>query len=200
MPNAALTKTAIATAYKELLQENPANKITVQNIVDRCGLNRQTFYYHFADIYDLIGWIYDEEALNAIRRQPGVTWQSGLQAILAYMEENKVFCLRTLHSFSREHLERFLRMESRDLLLRILRNVAEQKGIEDAHEEDIQFIAQFYEPSLIEYLIGWASNGMRESPEEVIEKLDLLLSDGVALALRRLSQRRKRPAATPDDR
>lgn len=195
MPNASLTKSAIASAYKELLQENQANKITVQNIVDRCGLNRQTFYYHFADIYDLIGWIFDEEALNAIRGQKDVTWQRGLHAILAYMEENKVLCTRVLHSFSREHLERFLRTQSRDLLLRILRNVAEQKGIADVCEQDVQRIARFYAPSLITYLIQWVSDGMRESPEQVIEELDLFLSDGVATTLQRLSERRGQTAA-----
>lgn len=41
------TKKAIAGALKELMEEKPISKITVGDIADRCGINRQTFYYHF---------------------------------------------------------------------------------------------------------------------------------------------------------
>ena len=44
------TKKAIAGALKELMEEKPISKITVGDIADRCGINRQTFYYHFHDI------------------------------------------------------------------------------------------------------------------------------------------------------
>ena len=41
-------------------------KITVKDIVEDCGVNRQTFYYHFQDIYELLGWIYKTEAVEGI--------------------------------------------------------------------------------------------------------------------------------------
>ena len=44
------TKETIIDAFWQLLEEKPFNKITVQNIVERCHLNRNTFYYHFQDI------------------------------------------------------------------------------------------------------------------------------------------------------
>lgn len=44
------TEKIIKDAFWELLEEKPYNKITVQNIADRCQLNRNTFYYHFEDI------------------------------------------------------------------------------------------------------------------------------------------------------
>ena len=39
------TKDAIAAAFFELLTERSLSKITVKDIVDRCGINRNTFYY-----------------------------------------------------------------------------------------------------------------------------------------------------------
>ena len=39
-----LTKDAIAKALTDLLQERPIEKITIKDITDRCGINRQTFY------------------------------------------------------------------------------------------------------------------------------------------------------------
>lgn len=44
------TKTILKDAFWEILEEKPYNKITVQDIVDRCQVNRNTFYYHFQDI------------------------------------------------------------------------------------------------------------------------------------------------------
>ena len=48
------TKNAIVEAFWQLLDEKPFNKITVKNIVELCGVNRNTFYYHFSDIPQLL--------------------------------------------------------------------------------------------------------------------------------------------------
>lgn len=48
------TKKAIISTFEELLNERPLNKITVKDIVGRCGINRNTFYYHFEGIPSLL--------------------------------------------------------------------------------------------------------------------------------------------------
>ena len=47
----------LAEALCQLLETKTLEKITVKDIVARCGVNRQTFYYHFHDVYDLMRWI-----------------------------------------------------------------------------------------------------------------------------------------------
>ena len=42
------TKEIIIRTLFELLNEKPLAKITVKDIVERCGVNRNTFYYHSA--------------------------------------------------------------------------------------------------------------------------------------------------------
>lgn len=61
MSDALITKRAIATGLKELVDEKPFNKISIRDITEKCGLNRQTFYYHFQDKYELVNWIYYQE-------------------------------------------------------------------------------------------------------------------------------------------
>lgn len=56
------TELAIADAFWQLLEEKPYNKITVKNIVERCNMNRNTFYYHFHDIPDLLDCILKSNA------------------------------------------------------------------------------------------------------------------------------------------
>ena len=56
------TKEALATALKQMMKVKPIGKITVKDLVELCGVNRQTFYYHFDDVYDLLEWIFEEDA------------------------------------------------------------------------------------------------------------------------------------------
>ena len=48
------TKSAIIDAFWQLLEERPYTKITVRDIVELCQVNRNTFYYHFHDIPELL--------------------------------------------------------------------------------------------------------------------------------------------------
>ena len=52
------TKKAILSTFQDLLLEKPFDKITVSAIVARCGISPNTFYYHFADIYDLLDQLF----------------------------------------------------------------------------------------------------------------------------------------------
>ena len=61
------TKKAISEVFWQLLEEKPYNKITVQNIVERCQVNRNTFYYHFQDIPDLTEYSIKEWTDQVIR-------------------------------------------------------------------------------------------------------------------------------------
>ena len=48
-----LTKKALGASLKKILLQKPLEKITITDLTNDCGVNRQTFYYHFHDIYDL---------------------------------------------------------------------------------------------------------------------------------------------------
>jgi len=61
-----ITKRALAASLKELLLEEPFDKISVAQICERCDMNRKSFYYHFKDKYDLVNWIYDTEFIDLV--------------------------------------------------------------------------------------------------------------------------------------
>ena len=48
------TKKAIMDAFLHLMEKKPLEKITVRDLVDECGINRNTFYYYFQDIYAVL--------------------------------------------------------------------------------------------------------------------------------------------------
>ena len=70
MPN--FTKQAIKSAFMKLLNEQPLNKISVRSIVEECGINRNSFYYHFQDIPSLIEEIVMEEIDTLIAKYPTI--------------------------------------------------------------------------------------------------------------------------------
>ena len=51
---AAFTRKSIMESFVRLLDEKPLGKISVKDIVEDCGINRNTFYYRFADIPSLV--------------------------------------------------------------------------------------------------------------------------------------------------
>ena len=59
-----ITKNAIMDSLQTLLEEKPFVKITVKDIVENTGINRNTFYYHFDDIYDLLEQLFQREVDN----------------------------------------------------------------------------------------------------------------------------------------
>ena len=65
------TKVAIKESIIRLLNRKPLNKITVKEIVDDCGINRNTFYYHYADIRALLEEIFIEQSNQLLRTVEG---------------------------------------------------------------------------------------------------------------------------------
>lgn len=91
------TKQALAAVLKELMAQKPVNKITIHDITERCGIRRQNFYYHFEDVYDLMRWMFQEEAVSLLRQHEGaLLWQEGLLQLFHYIEDNKAVCLCAL--------------------------------------------------------------------------------------------------------
>ncbi len=54
------TKQAIIASFVRLAAKKPLEKITVRDIVDDCGINRNTFYYHFQDIFAVLEEIFHQ--------------------------------------------------------------------------------------------------------------------------------------------
>ena len=66
------TKKAIKASFLKLLNEQPLSKISVRNIVEDCGINRNSFYYHFSDIQDLLTEMIAEQTEAIIQKYPSI--------------------------------------------------------------------------------------------------------------------------------
>lgn len=102
------TKRALADALKARMQTTPFTKITVSDIVSDCGINRKTFYYHFKDIYALLEWLLEEEAINIVRQfDLLVDYDTCIQFVLDYIDENRAVLRSACDSVERTVLKYF---------------------------------------------------------------------------------------------
>lgn len=51
------TKQLIAETFVELSRQKSIDKVTVKDVVEACHVSRQTFYYHFQDLTDVMEWM-----------------------------------------------------------------------------------------------------------------------------------------------
>ena len=61
------TKKMLAESLKRAMKQKSFSRITVSEIIQDRGVNRKTFYYHFEDIYALLKWMLDEEAIEVVK-------------------------------------------------------------------------------------------------------------------------------------
>lgn len=182
-----MTKRELADSLKKLMDKKSLDKITVIDVVSDCGVNRQTFYYHFQDIYDLLGWIYRTEAIERIGGcKTYNTWQKGFLMVFHYVIENKEFCMNTFHSLGREHLEHFLYEVTYDLLMGVVNEVAADSGV---RAEEKHFISNFYACAFIGLLILWIQDGMKEDPGRIIDNLSKLIEGDIPRAIIKYTQK-----------
>jgi probable dihydroxyacetone kinase regulator len=187
MSTSFLTKKALAHSLKQLMEHTPLNKISVKHLVDHCGVNRQTFYYHFQDIFDLLGWIYKTEAVESIAEYRSYsTWTDGFYRIFCYIESNKAFCCNTLDSLGRTHLDAYLYEVTNDLVMGVINELADGLAVSSA---DKRFIANFYTLAFTGLIIQWMRDGMKDQPKYIIEQLSVLIEGNFLKALHKYDQK-----------
>ncbi len=120
------TKDNIAAAFLGLLEAKPIDKITVKDVVDVCGITRQTFYYHFEDIFDLLSYVVKIQE-DYLLQQTGTTsdLREGLRIFISVFIENKKFFQNLMNSQNREQAERILLSAARSCL----QKQATEKGL-----------------------------------------------------------------------
>ena len=164
MPNR--TKEMLAESLMKLLARRTLDKITIQDIVDDCGYNRQTFYYHFHDIYDLIDWIFAAQTQELIEKCRACgSLDVGVEAVIAYMRGNRRLILNILRSVNGEKLLDNLYRSAQSIVLSALEN---HPGVQELSTEYRELVAEGFKYALAGLLIDWMRAGI---PEDRVHKI-----------------------------
>ncbi|PKM73175.1 MAG: hypothetical protein CVU91_06310 [Firmicutes bacterium HGW-Firmicutes-16] len=177
------TKKEIIATFFRLLEQKPLSKITVKNIVEACGINRNTFYYYYKDIYDLVDDIFNIETYKVTSQNPvHGHWQEGCLQSMHYLVEHSMIIHNVLNSISPETIKRYLFKTAHGLLITLSNNVTEGKYLPEA---DRNFIADFYSFGFVGIFYDWIRGGMKQEPEKFIELMGRMLNGSIYDVLKR---------------
>ncbi|HEZ7987256.1 MAG TPA: TetR-like C-terminal domain-containing protein [Ruminococcus sp.] len=183
---AGFTKQAIRSSCIKLLNEKACHQITVKDIVEDCGINRNSFYYHYQDLPSLIEEIITDEADKLIRDYPKIeSIEAGLTAAVAFALENKKAVLHIHNSANREIYEQYL--------WRICGHVAEayidtafpEYHISERHKE---VIIRFHKCECFGLITDWLNSGMKNNITQDIKILCEIRKGMTKEMLRRCSE------------
>lgn len=153
-----MKETIAAAAYK-LVVEKKVKKLTVKDIVEECHITRQAFYYHFADIPELLRWVLEKESkqiMEEMRTQPDV--EQRLRLFFQISLQAAPYVRRSMQGSYAQELER--------ILYRTIYRCFEQAVDDDnlyAHysRAEVRLILRYHTAAVIGLLQNWTEEDTR---------------------------------------
>lgn len=170
-----LTQKTIVETTVRLVEQKSVKKITIRDIVEACGITRNTFYYYFHDIYEVL-----EYALAAGFERISSESQSleeFLSASFAFCVEYQKVLYNLYHSVGYEQLADYLKKQVRPHLCGYLQCLP-------VSVEDADLIRVLCEEAIIGTLMRWICNPRRTTDPKVIENTSKKISFYFGKALR----------------
>ena len=129
------TKQLLSNSLKKLLTKKTLDKITVTELAEDCKVNRQTFYYNFQDIYDLLDWTLEQERQQFLSNNDfSEDSLKNLDILLDHLRANKTFILNTYHSLAHPLLEKTLKNDIRPLVEIAVSRYTEESSINESRQ------------------------------------------------------------------
>ena len=163
MSDSQITKKALAESMKKLMEERPMQKINISDIVEGCIMNRQSFYYHFKDKYDLVNWIYNTEFIVTIKDLSIPSWEL-LEKICNYFYVNKSFYRNAFQVTGQNSFSEYFIEVLHPILTVQLNDVFK-------NNKNVDFYATFFADAIRVSISRWLMEGAEIPPDEFVQLL-----------------------------
>ena len=182
-----VTKVLIRNAFTSLLREKPIQSITIREICERSGINRSTFYKHYADIHELLVKLEDEmfgefkAAIDPLLAEIGQSDSLRLSTrVFQVLRDNSDLCIVTLGDYG-----------DKDFALRLL-SYGRQKMVEaylrqfgNVSTQELEYFYAFASAGCIGLMRKWFEDGMKLSAEQIAQMAESMIYQGSAFMLNR---------------
>ena len=170
MADSNITKRALASALKELMEKVPFSKISIGDICEKCDMNRKSFYYHFKDKYDLINWIYSTEFITEIQHRIYSSEWDLIRDICTYFYENNDFYRKALQIEGQNSFYEYFR----DVLKSLIREYMHDIFFEC---KDKEFYITFYTDAFVASIVRWLTDKNCMNPDDYVVLLKSCVVD-----------------------
>lgn len=188
---ASFTKFAILKVFGDLATSRPVDKITVKDITDQCGISRNTFYYHYQDIYQVLKAYVQYSAEHVIElmvEDEGEDGKAGLKEI-RYLEANRELLCNLYRSAANEEVRNCLQSASQIIFDRLIESVSQGMEVQAEDKKILSAVCQYTVRGI---MTSWMEeDGMLngETLEQVLVRLDYLFKGAIREALMRSASR-----------
>ena len=163
------TKQAIKASFLKLLNEKPLNKISVRDIVEDCGINRNSFYYHFRDIPTLLTEIVEEQTEQVIRQYPSVaSLDECFHAAFQIARENRRAVMHIYNSVSRDLFEQSTMKLCESVVTSYIDTAFPGHPVGEA---DRKAMICFLKCQLFGMCIDWIGSGMKDEAFDTLQRI-----------------------------
>lgn len=169
------TEERIEQAFRELLNEKPYSGITVKNIIERCGVNRNTFYYHYESIPYLLETIIKKDLDRLIHEH--YTFSDPLSCIepmVSSARDKKRSILHIYHSVERERFVELLQNACGYMAERYITAAFDQKKFSD---DDRSLLIHFYKALAVGVILDWLDKNMEGDLAASIRRVNEILKE-----------------------
>lgn len=161
------TQKAIIESFMELLQKKSLDKITVKDIIEATEINRNTFYYHFQDIYDLLENAFEEEAIKfRSEADPKNNFYEEYIRTVNFLLDHSDTIIHIYNSKSRDVIKTYLESAASFFIGRFVEEAAKGSKLS---ENGKKYIIYFYTDAIIGVTLRWIEGRMMDSKEVLIK-------------------------------
>lgn len=170
-------KKLIAEAVHTLLIEKKVKKLTVKDIVEECHITRQSFYYHFEDIPDLLRWILEqskEEFMREARNQKEA--ESALRYFFLMAINALPYIKKTVQSNYGDEIERLMEQQT----YRLFEQLIEENNLyQGCSRFELKLIIRYHSQAIIGILREWTEEDTKNL-DQIVHGVYLLMTGGIS--------------------
>lgn len=171
------TRERIMEVFLYLLNEKSLDRLTVKDIIETAEVNRNTFYYYFEDIYDLLHQVFIkklEDFCNETEKND--TFYEEYVRSAEFLMKNKKGMFHIFHSKDRELLRMYMEKVTVIFVERFVRQAAASY---DISEDGIQYLTGFYSYAIVGNTMNWIQEGMPPYRERYLYLVSKSFEDSI---------------------
>ncbi len=163
------TKTVIIDTFLKLLEITSFDKITVKDICSKCEINRNTFYYYFKDIQDVLEALFDRERKKVLA-DVGKNDDFYMEYVrsVSIIIENRQAVIHLYNSRGVRFLQKYLEDVIMDFVRRFVCKEVDNRMLT---EEDIDYITRFYSFVVVGSTMHWIGDGLKDYGSDIMYRI-----------------------------
>lgn len=167
------TKRKIADCVKVLMRRKDISKITIQDIMHATNMSRQSFYYHFKDIYDVLEWIELNDFKDQLEGENYDSMEVWVSDLMKVLRQENAFYEKLVREVEWPCIVRWMKSAISEQVHRLL--LLENQAVFEQNPEALDGCVEFLSLSICYYMIDYAYHRKHLSDEKMEKDIRFMM-------------------------